>query len=368
MLLNNISIINYRSISDVELELSPKINCFIGRNGVGKTNLLDAIYYLSFCKSAINPSDSQHIRHEEPFFMLKGAYMSDKGVAEEFSCGLKRGDKKQFKRNKKSYDKLSEHIGLVPLVMVSPADHNLISGGSEERRRFMDVVISQYDKEYLHSLIRYNRALMQRNVMLRSASELDPEMMSLVEYMMAQEAVKVYEGRSRFVEQLIPLFQLFYKEIAGDGENVSLAYRSTLPEYSLAEHLAASRYDDRRVGYTTKGVHKDELVMQLNGYPIKKEGSQGQNKSYLVALKLAQFDFLHQCSGETPLLLLDDIFDKLDSGRVEQIVRLVSGERFGQIFITDVNRDHTDAILESIDRDYKLFEVASGGARLIKEK
>ena len=368
MLLNTISILNYRSLSTVELELSPKINCFIGSNGVGKTNLLDAVYYLSFCKSAINPADSQHIKHDEPFFMIQGAYLSDNGVREEFSCGLKRGEKKQFKRNKKSYDKLSEHIGLVPLVMISPADHELIAGGSDERRRFMDVVISQYDKEYLHSLIRYNRALTQRNVMLRSDRELDPEMMELVEQMMAAEAYKVYECRKGFVERLIPIFQQFYQQIAGVDEAVSLSYRSNLADYSLAELLAASRYDDRRVGYTTKGVHKDELVMQLNGYPIKKEGSQGQNKSYLVALKLAQFDFLHQCSGETPILLLDDIFDKLDSRRVEQIVKLVSGERFGQIFITDVNRDHIDTILDCTEGGYKLFEVATGSARIIKER
>ena len=368
MLLNEISIFNYRSLSSVELSLSPKINCFIGSNGVGKTNLLDAVYYLSFCKSAIAASDSQHIKHDEPFFLIQGSYVSDVGVNEEFSCGLKRGDKKQFKHNKKSYDKLSEHIGRVPLVMISPADHNLISGGSDERRRFVDVVISQYDKEYLHALIRYNRALTQRNVMLRSGHELEPEMMELVEQMMIAEAVKVYEGRKSFVEHLIPIFRHFYQEIAGPDEDVSLSYRSNLSDESFAEQLAASRYDDRRVGYTTKGVHKDELVMQLNGYAIKKEGSQGQNKSYLVALKLAQFDFLRRCSGETPILLLDDIFDKLDSRRVEQIVKLVSGERFGQIFITDVNRDHIDSILECVDGDYKLFEVAAGNVILVKEK
>ena len=334
MLLNTISIINYRSLSTVELELSPKINCFIGCNGVGKTNLLDAVYYLSFCKSAISSADTQHIKHDEPFFMIQGSYLSDNGVHEEFSCGLKRGEKKQFKRNKKNYDKLSEHIGLVPLVMISPADHELIAGGSDERRKFMDVVISQYDKEYLHSLIRYNRALTQRNAMLRSDRELDPEMM----------------------------------ELAGSEEAVSLSYRSNLSDYSLADQLAASRYDDRRVGYTTKGIHKDELIMQLNGYPIKKEGSQGQNKSYLVALKLAQFDFLHKYNNETPILLLDDIFDKLDSRRVEQIVKLVSGERFGQIFITDVNRDHIDTILDCTDGSYKLFEVIDGAAQLIKER
>jgi DNA replication and repair protein RecF len=368
MLLDSISILNYRSVSSAELALSPKINCFIGCNGVGKTNLLDAIYYLSFCKSAIASSDSQHIKHGEPFFMIQGAYVTDKGVNEEFSCGLKRGEKKQFKRNKKSYDKLSDHIGLVPLVMISPADYNLISGGSEERRRFMDVVISQYDKEYMLSLMRYNRALLQRNVMLRGDRELDPEMMELVEMVMVEEAARVYEGRLRFVERLIPIFQFFYNEIAGVDEIVTLSYRSSLADGDYARRLVASRYDDRRVGYTTVGVHKDDLVMQLNGYPIKKEGSQGQNKSYLVALKLAQFDFLHLCSGETPILLLDDIFDKLDSRRVEQIVRLVSGERFGQIFITDVNRDHIDSILECIDGGYSLFEVSSGGVQLVKGK
>ena len=368
MLLNTISIINYRSLSTVELELSPKINCFIGCNGVGKTNLLDAVYYLSFCKSAISSADTQHIKHDEPFFMIQGSYLSDNGVHEEFSCGLKRGEKKQFKRNKKNYDKLSEHIGLVPLVMISPADHELIAGGSDERRKFMDVVISQYDKEYLHSLIRYNRALTQRNAMLRSDRELDPEMMELVEQMMVAEAYKVYEGRKEFVERLIPIFQQFYQQIAGSEEAVSLSYRSNLSDYSLADQLAASRYDDRRVGYTTKGIHNDELIMQLNGYPIKKEGSQGQNKSYLVALKLAQFDFLHKYNNETPILLLDDIFDKLDSRRVEQIVKLVSGERFGQIFITDVNRDHIDTILDCTDGSYKLFEVIDGAAQLIKER
>ena len=368
MLLNTLSIINYRSLSTVELKLSPKINCLIGSNGVGKTNLLDAVYYLSFCKSTISSADSQHIKHDEPFFMIQGTYLSDSGIHEEFSCGLKRGEKKQFKRNKKSYDKLSEHIGLVPLVMISPADHELIAGGSDERRKFMDVVISQYDKEYLHSLIRYNRALTQRNVMLRSDRELDPEMMELVEQMMAAEAYKVYESRKNFVERLIPIFQQFYQKITDNKEAVSLSYRSNLANYSLAEQLAISRYDDRRVGYTTKGIHKDELVMQLNGYPIKKEGSQGQNKSYLVALKLAQFDFLHQCSNETPILLLDDIFDKLDSKRVEQIVKLVSSERFGQIFITDVNRDHIDTILDSTNGEYKLIEVANGTTQLIKER
>ncbi len=368
MKIDSISLLNYRNLADVEISLSAKINCFIGSNGMGKTNLLDAIYYLSFCKSAVVVADSSNIMHETPFFMIKGRYLSDCGVSEEISCGLKRGEKKQFKRNGKLYERLSDHIGSVPLVMVSPADNELITGGSEERRRFMDVVISQYDKEYLSALIRYNKALQQRNVLLRGEREPDAEMMSLIEEMMASEAMVIYEARRRFVEELVPIFTSFHSAITGCREIVSLRFRSHMDEACLAELLAASRAEERRLGYTSKGPHRDELVMQLNGYPIKKEGSQGQNKSYLVSLKLAQFDFLRRKGGETPLLLLDDIFDKLDSRRVEQIVNLVAGEGFGQIFITDVNREHIDGILEQLDGTYRLFEVENGCVNLLKEK
>ena len=368
MKLNRISILNYRNLPDVNIALSPKINCFIGSNGMGKTNLLDAVYYLSFCKSAISPSDNGNIFHDAPFFMLQGAYTSDGGIDSEISCGLKRGEKKQFRRGGKPYERLSDHIGSIPLVMVSPADSELIAGGSEERRRFMDVVISQYDKEYLNALMRYNRVLQQRNVMLRGEREPDAEMMSLIEDMMVAEALRIHERRKQFINELVPIFTSFHNAIVGGGEEVSLRCRSHLDENELAVLLAASRADDRRMGYTSKGVHRDELVMQLNGFPLKKEGSQGQNKSFLVSLKLAQFDFLRRKGGETPLLLLDDIFDKLDSYRVEQIVALVSGEDFGQIFITDVNREHIDGILDGIDGEYRLFEVKRGETHLLKER
>ena len=368
MKLNSISILNYRNIPDVNIELSPKINCFIGSNGMGKTNLLDAVYYLSFCKSAISPSDNGNIMHDAPFFMLQGAYTSDSGIDNEISCGLKRSDKKQFRRNGKAYERLSDHIGYIPLVMVSPADNEIIAGGSEERRRFMDVVISQYDKEYLSALIRYNRALQQRNVLLRGEREPDADMMSLMEDMMVAEALFIHERRRQFTDELVPIFTSFHSAIVGGGEEVSLRYRSHLDENDLTALLAESRRDDRRMGYTSKGIHRDELVMQLNGFPIKKEGSQGQNKSYLVSLKLAQFDFLRRKGGETPLLLLDDIFDKLDSYRVEQIISLVSGDKFGQIFITDVNREHIDGILEGINGEYRLFEVKGGNTELLKSR
>lgn len=368
MLLNSISLLNYRNIPEADVAFSEKINCFIGSNGMGKTNLLDAIYYLSFCKSALSASDSSNIMHGAPFFMIQGLYSSDSGIADEISCGLKRGEKKQFKKNKKNYERLSEHIGTIPLVMISPADNELIAGGSEERRRFMDVVISQYDREYLASLIRYNRALQQRNALLRADNEPDSEILSLIEDMMAVEAGRIHDGRRRFVEELIPIFEEFHTCITGGDEKVTLCYRSDVSENDLATLLFRSRIDDRRLGHTTKGIHRDELVMQLGGYPIRKEGSQGQNKSYLVSLKLAQFDFLRRKGGETPLLLLDDIFDKLDSQRVEKIISLVAGDRFGQIFITDVNREHIDSILERIEGEYKLFTVSDGNINMIKER
>ena len=335
---------------------------------MGKTNLIDAIYYLSFCKSALSFADVSNIMHDAPFFMINGYYTSDSGISDEISCGLKRGEKKQFKRNKKNYERLSDHIGTVPLVMISPADNELIAGGSDERRRFMDVVISQYDKEYLSALIRYNRALQQRNAMLRGDSEPDSEILSLIEEMMLVEASVIVDGRNRFVQELTPIFNEFYTYIAGDNENVALHYRTDSKDNDLCELLRKSRSHDRRLGYTTKGVHRDELVMQLGGYPIKKEGSQGQNKSFLVSLKLAQFDFLRRKGGETPLLLLDDIFDKLDSQRVEKIINLVAGNKFGQIFITDVNREHIDNILERIQGEYKLFIVSNGNINMVKER
>ena len=368
MELCNISLLNYRNLVEVNIDLSPGINCFIGSNGMGKTNLLDAVYYLSFCKSAVNASDSSNILHDAPFFMLQGCYQSGSGIESEISCGLKRGDKKQFRKDGKLYDRLSDHIGTVPLVMVSPADNELIAGGSEERRRFMDVVISQYDKEYLQSLIRYNRALQQRNALLRGEREPDAEMLSLIEEMMTEEALFINRCRKEFIDELVPIFTRFHNAITGGCEHVSLSYRSHLNEGNLLEMLCASRADDRRLGHTSKGVHRDELVMQLDGYPLRREGSQGQNKTFLVALKLAQYDFLRTKGGEMPLLLLDDIFDKLDSRRVERIIALVAGDGFGQIFITDVNREHIDGILEQINGAYRLFEVENGCVDMLKEK
>ena len=388
MILKKLSILNYKNIAEATLELSPKMNCFIGRNGMGKTNVLDAIYYLSFCRSANNPIDSQVIRHEEPFFVLEGEYegnrqssfpakesvtlqgcLADAGQSNEkdedtlfISVGMKRGTKKHFKRNKKEYKRLSEHIGLIPLVVVSPADTLLIEGTSEERRKLMDMVISQYDRSYIDALTRYNNAHQQRNTLLKMEDqEPDPLLMQLWEEQMAEAGEILYSKRAAFVSELVPVFQSFYEQISGGSEQVGLRYVSHCQRGPLLDVIQRDRAKDRAVGYSLHGVHRDDLEFTLGGHPMRREGSQGQNKTYVIALKLAQFDFLKRTASQTvPMLLLDDIFDKLDADRVEQIVHLVSGNSFGQIFITDTNRDHLDQILSSSHLDYKIFHVENG--------
>lgn len=361
MWLKRISILNYKNLEQVELDFSRKMNCIIGKNGMGKTNLMDAVYYLSFCKSATNSVDSQNIRHGQDFFVLQGFYETDGGEPEELYCGLKARQKKKFKRNKKEYSRFSDHIGLIPLVLVSPSDSLLIAGGSEERRKFMDMVISQYDRGYLDALIRYNKAVSQRNTLLKSEVEPDEELMSVWEEMMASSGEIVYAGRKAFIDEFIPIFQSYYSYISQNQECVSLAYQSCASQGDLLAQIQQNRQKDRVMGFSLKGVHKDDLIMKIGDFPIKREGSQGQNKTYLIALKLAQFEFLKRTgSRTTPLVLLDDIFDKLDASRVEQIVKVVAGDSFGQIFITDTNRDHLDKILRKIEGDYKLFEVDNG--------
>ena len=368
MILRRLSILNYKNIREASLELSPKINCFIGHNGVGKTNVLDAVYYLSFCRSASNPIDSQVIRHEEPFCVIEGEYESDSqhpiGDSQQLliSCGMKRGVKKHFKRNKKEYKRLSEHIGLIPLVVVSPSDTMLIEGSSEERRRLMDMVISQYDRSYIEALSRYNNAHQQRNTLLKQEDPApDPMLLQIWEEQMAESGEVIYQKRNAFVQELIPLFQQFYNQISSGRETVGLNYTSHCQRGPLLEVIQRDRHKDLAVGFSLHGVHRDDLEFTLDGHLMKREGSQGQNKTYAIALKLAQFDFLKRTALQTtPLLLLDDIFDKLDAERVEQIVRLVSGDAFGQIFITDTNRDHLDQILKASALDYKIFYVDNG--------
>lgn len=366
MILENISIINYKNIKGVNLDLSPKINCLIGHNGVGKTNFLDAIYYLSFCRSANNPIDSQIIMHDENFFMLEGNYRTEQGDIENIYCGMKRGTKKHFKRNKKEYKRLSQHIGLVPLIYVSPSDSSLIEGGSEERRRLMDVVISQYDHSYIELLSNYNKALQQRNALLKMEEEPDSSLLDIWEQEMACNGELLFQKRLAFVDELVPVFQQIYQQISGQREIVSLRYISHCQRGPLLDVIQRDRFKDRAVGYSLHGVHRDDLEMLIGDFQMKREGSQGQNKTFVLALKLAQFDFLRRTSSTTtPLLLLDDIFDKLDAQRVESIVQLVSGDNFGQIFITDTNRDHLDKILSKSDGEYKIFTVEGGDIELM---
>ncbi len=361
MILNNISIVNYRNILAANVSLSPKMNCLLGQNGMGKTNFLDAVHFLSFCRSAQSAIDSQMICHDQDFFMIEGQYETENGDIEHIYCGMKRGQKKHFKRNKKEYKRLSEHIGLIPLIMVSPSDSVIIEGGSEERRRLMDMVISQFDNSYLQALNNYNKALQQRNALLKTEEEPDPALMDVLEMQMAAEGEQVYAKRAHFVKEFVPVFQNIYQRICDNREKVGIEYVSHGQRGPLLEVIRRDRAKDRIVGYSLHGIHRDDLDMRLGGYPMKREGSQGQNKSFAIALKLAQFDFLKRTNSRTtPLLLLDDIFDKLDANRVEQIVQLVSGNEFGQIFITDTNRDHLDRILQHSSSDYKIFEVENG--------
>lgn len=361
MILDKLSILNYKNLEEVQLELSPRLNCFIGQNGMGKTNILDAIYFLSMCKSSNSSQDQMVMRHEADFMMIQGNYHKEDGTEEEISCGLKRGQKKMFRRSKKAYKRLAEHIGLIPVVLVSPSDQMLIAGGSEERRRFMDMMISQCDLPYLDSLVRYNKAVQQRNALLKMEEEPDPDLLSMWEEMMAQEGEFIYSKRRQYVEAFTPLFQEFHNHISMGREQVELHYTSHCQRGPLLEVIQRDRHKDRAVGYSLHGIHKDDLEMTLSGFPLKREGSQGQNKTYLIALKLAQFDFLHRTGHQTsPILLLDDIFDKLDAGRVEQIVKLVTSDRFGQTFVTDTNRDHLDSILKGELTEYKLFYVDNG--------
>ena len=361
MILNRLSIFNYKNISSAELDFVPKLNCLVGMNGEGKTNVLDVIHFLSLAKSATTSMDSQAIMHGQELMSIQGEYEHEDGTHETIHCGLKKGQKKVLRRGKKAYRRIADHIGLIPLIMVSPADQWLIAGGSEERRHFLDIVISQYNQTYLDALMRYNKALQQRNTLLKQEEEPDDELMALLEEEMARVGTYIYEERKRYVELFIPTFQSFYSLISQEKEQVSLTYSSHGERGDLLEVIRRDRAKDRAVGYSLHGTHRDDLQMMLGGFPIKREGSQGQNKTFLIALKLAQFDFLKQTGSHTsPLLLLDDIFDKLDATRVQQIIKLVSGDHFGQIFLTDTNREHLDHILSTTASSYRLFQVKGG--------
>jgi DNA replication and repair protein RecF len=371
MHLKKLTLTNFKNYESGEIEFSPKINCFVGNNGVGKTNILDAIHYLSLTKSFFHSIDSVSIRHGEDYFIIQGTF-ERKGDEDNIYCAFQKQKQKLLKRNGKEYQKLSDHVGRYPVVMISPADSTLITEGSEDRRKFINKIVSQYNTEYLDSVLSYGKALQQRNRLLkdfRSSGRFDPEMLSVWDSQLVRFGEYIFSERNILVDELIPVFQEYYGMISQGKENVRLHYSSQLSEGSFVEALLKSVEKDRILEYTTVGVHKDELVLEMNGYPVKSLGSQGQQKSYLVALKLAKFDYIKRKAGFPPILLLDDIFDKFDAERVEQIIRLVGNHRFGQIFITDTNQSRLQEILFSHKIDFKLFRITDGVAEeYIKNK
>ena len=366
MILDRLHILNFKSIASASCIFSPNVNCFIGLNGMGKTNMLDALHYLSFTKSHLSITDSLAVRQGEEASILEAVYKSDFGDERQLLLQIRPGHRKILRRNKKEYTKLSEHIGAFPLVIVSPQDYQLILGGSDERRRFVDRQLSQQDSVYMAALAQYHRILEQRNVLLKSQSASDA-VLEVLDLQLEQVSPLIYERRCAFIRDFIPLFQHFYTAISGGRDQVRLDYSSSLSDEGghCLEALRTARQRDRLMGYTTLGLHKDDLQMLLGEELIRKVGSEGQNKTFLIALKFAQYVLLSATNPERPLLLLDDIFDKLDAERVERIIRLVGGRDFGQIFITDTNRKHLDEIVTSWGEDYRLFEVSSGEVRSI---
>lgn len=364
MYLKQLSLVNFKNYSSFDAVFSTKVNCFVGHNGVGKTNLLDAIHYLSFCKSFFNPVDSQNIRHNESFFMLQG-WFEKEGECSELHCALKRNQKKIFKKNKKEYERLSEHLGQFPLVMISPNDSELILGSSELRRKFIDSVISQYDKVYLEHLIHYNHILKQRNALLKQASErgvLDSETLDILDEQLVLHGEPILEKRVAFLNAFIPLFNRYYRYISDRAEEVSLNYVKSLGDKAFKTALMSTLSRDRALQYTSTGPHKDDLDLQLQGYSLKRFASQGQQKSYLLALKLAQYEFIKSQKDTSPLLLLDDVYDKLDEQRFSRLLELVSSEQFGQVFITDTHPERMEKLLKARNIENKIFLVEPEGA------
>ncbi|MEI6853098.1 MAG: DNA replication and repair protein RecF [Bacteroidota bacterium] len=369
MFLQKLILTNFKNYPSIELELSDKINCFVGSNGVGKTNLLDAIHYLSFCKSYFNVIDTQNILHDQEFFSIQGVFVKNADAPDVIFCNQKRNHRKIVKLNKKEYERLADHIGLYPLVMVSPHDSDLIYSGSDERRRFLDSFISQFDRMYLDNLINYNKALFQRNRLLKIFFEnrtFDKDSLDIWDSQLVMLGNKIHDTRLSFVEDFTPFFNRFYQFISGNKEQVSLVYESQMNDNSLVDLLADLLKKDRMVQYTTCGIHKDDLVFHIGGFPLRKFGSQGQQKSYTIAIKLAQFEYTKNIKGFKPILLFDDIFDKLDDQRVEHIVKLVTDNNFGQVFITDTQKERIIRTMQKINSPGKVFMIDENNAHEIE--
>ena len=361
MYLASLTLINFKNYSEASLQFSRGVNCFTGNNGSGKTNLIDAIYYLSFTKSYFTASDTQNIRHNEQMFVLQGTFVLNENK-EEIFCGVKSGSKKQIKRNNQEYERFSDHIGLLPVVMLAPVDHILITEGSDERRRFIDSIISQVNHTYLDNLISYNKALTQRNAYLKQVSgrAVDLTMLEVWDEQLINLGNAIHTVRKEFMEQFIPLFNKSYAFLSQQAEDVSMEYQSQLTSGDFSNLLKLALEKDLSFQFTTTGIHKDYLVFKLGEHPLKRIASQGQQKTFLTSLKLAQFDYLYQHKKTKPILLLDDIFDKLDDYRVKRLMQLVSQHTFGQIFITDTHPQRLQQIFDEIKEPLKLFKVEKG--------
>ena len=371
MFLKDLTLTNFKNYTAAELKFSDKINCFVGNNGVGKTNILDAIYYLSFCKSYFNSIDTQNINHECDFFTIHGKYQNQENSADKVSCIQKRNHKKVFKLNSKTYTRLADHIGLFPLVMISPYDRDLINDGSELRRKYIDGVISQFDKVYLNELISYNKSLLQRNTLLKQMFDdryFDETAIEIWNDKLILHGKTIYEKRKEFLDKFNPLFEEYYSFLVGSKESVKINYESQLHDDSFSQLLDNSSEKDRITRYTTCGIHKDDLTFLINGFPVKKYGSHGQQKSFVIAIKLAQFEFTRRVKSFKPILLFDDIFDKLDDNRVMQIIQLVSENNFGQVFITDTQRQRIEKIFSLVSIDHKIFFVDDGEVNVVNDE
>ncbi len=358
MYLKKISLLNFKNIAQEELALCPGINCLVGDNGAGKTNIIDAVYYLSMCKSSLAMTDGQSVRHGADFFLAEGQYLTDAGKTESVVCSFSRKGGKVLKRNGKEYERLSDHVGLIPAVIVSPADSALISDAADERRRYLNGFISQLDRTYLAAVMRYNGVLAERNRLLKNMP--DETMLRIYDLQLVEQGNRIHALRREFTQRLQPVVADYYRTLSGDREQVELHYKSELNDRPFDELLLAARQKDLANEFTTAGIHRDDLVLKIGGYPLRKYGSQGQQKSFLIALKLAQYTIVAREKGEKPILLLDDLFDKLDAGRVEQLIRLVSEDSFGQILITDCNPTRLRTILDKAGGEYALFTVGNG--------
>ena len=361
-ILEKIVISDFRNIILQELEFSPNVNCVSGNNGEGKTNLLDAIYYLSMTKSAFALSDKFNFRHGTEEFSLSGLYRMENGLSSRFSVKMTSKGEKKMKRDEKQYGKVSEHIGVLPVVMVSPSDISMVSESGEERRRFVNAVLSQMDREYMTSLQQYNRLLLQRNKMLKE-QDVDRGLLEVIDMRMSAFAEPVFQARKKFVEELTPIVQEYYKALSGDSEQVSIEYDSELSKASLEQILAASYDKDRALKYTSAGIQRDDFLFKMNGHPIRRYGSQGQQKSFLVSLKFAQYELMKKNYGFAPVLLLDDVFDKLDMSRISNLLEMVASNDFVQIFITDSNKVRMAGIVDKLTQDRAYFDTSAGTFR-----